>query len=215
MGSKHKKEDLRILRFNCSKQVHNDFIKNRLIYSLVFDNDWFGHEDYSSARTFLKEQLNDENSETLIKEYEDLKENSILTCYTDGSLREKEGKVTAGGAFLFYNKDKLLYKENFSIDTSMYDKINIHIVEYEALYRSIKYIQDKYPLPTYLTINFLTDSKVMTNQLKLFYRIRNKDVRTLNKKCLEELKVFHSWSIDNIERKENIEADFLAKKVTQ
>jgi len=129
-----------------------------------------------------------------------------LYVFTDGGARGNPGPAAIG----FVIKDssgKILVEQGKSIG-----RATNNIAEYQAVIEALRWIASNVGHQT-LAINFFLDSNLVVNQLNGFFKVKNKNLKSLiiKVKTLEReisQKVFYNY----ICREKNKKADFLVRK---
>lgn len=124
-----------------------------------------------------------------------------VSIYIDGAARGNPGPAGVGIVLKEGNKTiKALYK--YLGDTTN------NIAEYSAL---ITGLQEAVALG-YKNAKLYLDSKLVVQQLKGDYRVKNNNIKILFDKAIDLINKFENIKIIKIERRENKEADKLANK---
>ena len=156
---------------------------------------------------------------SLMNELDAIKEHSQLKIFLDGSVNVQsspEGvadEVKAGCGFLIESNDEVLHQFSCSLPI-MYDgiKTNSHIAEYESLFRCLSYLEKTQKNLGFLTLEIWSDSKNLVRQMNGDARIRNSVIRSFRDKIQNQIKSFHSVTINFLPREENGRANLLARE---
>ncbi len=129
----------------------------------------------------------------------------ILKVFTDGGSKGNPGPSSIGGVGHINNKKIFEFKKSIGIATN-------NDAEYQALIEAFQNILKLSPLPS--KIEFYSDSRLMVNQVKGLFKIKNGRIReyVLKIRGLEQevnLPITYSY----VPREQNVEADLLVNSV--
>jgi len=115
----------------------------------------------------------------------------IIRIYTDGAARGNPGK-SASGYHVYINSQLV-------IEGAFYNGIcTNNIAEYEAALKALEKVYNEYGRSN--SIKLYSDSKLMVNQLKHLYKIKNETLKKLNARVLEIAGKFDSCEFVNVPR---------------
>ncbi len=129
----------------------------------------------------------------------------ILKVFTDGGSKGNPGPSSIGGVGHINDKKIFEFKKSIGIATN-------NDAEYQALIEAFQNILKLSPRPS--KIEFYSDSRLMVNQVKGLFKIKNGRIReyVLKIKGLEQevnLPITYSY----VPREQNVEADLLVNSV--
>lgn len=140
----------------------------------------------------------------------------ILKIYTDGGSKGNPGPSSIGGVFFLDKKKIFDFKKSIGIATN-------NDAEYQALINALEIINPKFQVPNKLKISnfenvkqieFYSDSRLMVNQAKGLFKVKNGRIREyiLKIRGLEqEINLPISYHL--IPREQNQEADKLVNSI--
>lgn len=136
----------------------------------------------------------------------------ILKIYTDGGSKGNPGPSSIGGVGYFDGKQIFEFKKSIGIATN-------NDAEYKALIEALTNIKDPVSAKTSVgkqisKIEFYSDSRLMVNQVKGLFKVKNGKIREyiLKIRGLEQ-EINLPISYHYIPREQNIEADLLVNTV--
>ncbi|NHZ85171.1 MAG: reverse transcriptase-like protein [Planctomycetia bacterium] len=129
-----------------------------------------------------------------------LDDSKSVKLYVDGAADLHTKTAGIGGVF-YRNGDEL-----FSFSEFIGSATN-NEAEYKAL---IKGLEESHNL-NILSISIFADSELVVKQINGDYKVKNERMQILNKKVINLLKNFNSWSIVHVPREKNSVADKLSK----
>lgn len=129
----------------------------------------------------------------------------ILKVFTDGGSKGNPGPSSIGGVGYIDGKKAFEFKKSIGIATN-------NDAEYRALIEAFINISKLIPRP--LKIEFYSDSRLMVNQVKGLFKIKNGRIReyVLKIKGLEQ-EVNLPITYNYVPREQNVEADLLVNSV--
>lgn len=140
----------------------------------------------------------------------------ILKIYTDGGSKGNPGPSSIGGVFFLNQKKVFDFKKSIGIATN-------NDAEYQALIQALEIINLKSQVPNKLEtlnfkeiseVNFYSDSRLMVNQVKGLFKVKNGRIREyiLKIRGLEqEINLPVSYHL--VPREQNQEADRLVNSI--
>lgn len=140
----------------------------------------------------------------------------ILKIYTDGGSKGNPGPSSIGGVFYFDKKEVFDFKKSIGIATN-------NDAEYQALINALEIINpksqvpNKFKIPNFKTakqIEFYSDSRLMVNQVKGLFKVKNGRIREyiLKIRGLEQ-EIDLPISYHLVPREQNQEADKLVNSI--
>jgi ribonuclease HI len=134
----------------------------------------------------------------------------MLTVHTDGGCSGNPGPIGIGYVIEATDKDGITQKY------TKYESFNFkgtnNQAEYLALLHCLQDILNNDNLNEEREISIFSDSKLMVEQIKGNYKVKNDSIKALYKYVMKLLNQFDSWKIQHVLREYNAEADALAKK---
>jgi ribonuclease HI len=129
----------------------------------------------------------------------------ILKVFTDGGSKGNPGPSSIGGVGYIDSKKVFDFKKSIGIATN-------NDAEYKALIEAFINILKLLPRPS--KIEFYSDSRLMVNQVKGLFKIKNGRIReyVLKIKGLEQ-EVDLPITYNYVPREQNVEADLLVNSV--
>lgn len=129
----------------------------------------------------------------------------ILKVFTDGGSKGNPGPSSIGGVGYIDKKKVFEFKKSIGIATN-------NDAEYRALIEAFVNILKQTPLPS--KIEFYSDSRLMVNQVKGLFKIKNGRIReyVLKIRGLEQ-EVNLPITYNYVPREQNVEADLLVNSV--
>lgn len=125
-----------------------------------------------------------------------------ITIYTDGGSRGNPGPAAGAFILLDENGTQLCAEAKFlSVATN-------NIAEYTALACAL----EKAKAIGADNLKIFSDSELMVKQLNGDYKVKNDNLRSLFKQCLDTLDQFQNWQISHIPREKNKLADQLVNR---
>ena len=156
-----------------------------------------GNEDMENYQNYL------EKIKTIVLEIQELNKNATSDTYTmyfDGASRGNPG--ISGIGYVIYSNSTKIYEYSKYIG----DSCTNNYAEYTAIYEGIKWCLDN----RIEDVIIKGDSLLIINQLKGIYKISSENLKEINNKCSNMLKLFKNYDIQHIDRSKNSEADKLA-----
>lgn len=129
----------------------------------------------------------------------------ILKVFTDGGSKGNPGPSSIGGVGYMDEKKIFEFKKSIGIATN-------NDAEYKALIEAFANILEQMPRPS--KIEFYSDSRLMVNQVKGLFKVKNGRIREyiLKIKGLEQA-VGLPITYNYVPREQNVEADLLVNSV--
>jgi len=121
--------------------------------------------------------------------------------YIDGSSRGNPGE--AGCGFVIYSEGKKLLEKSIYLGVKTNNE-----AEYFGLIEALKAAREV----GCEEIMVYSDSELLVNQINGVYKVRALNLKPLRDEALSLLKFFKKWQITHINREQNFETDFLAKR---
>ncbi|MGM0366755.1 MAG: ribonuclease HI family protein [Actinomycetota bacterium] len=125
-----------------------------------------------------------------------------LKIFFDGGSRGNPGP-SAIGAVVYDDKGKKIEEVSECIGNQ-----TNNVAEYRALARALEVAQ-KYDLESIILV---TDSKLVHNQLKKTWKLKNQNLRKIYLEIISKLKQYSAVDLRLVPREENSEADALVNK---
>lgn len=144
-----------------------------------------------------------------------------LTCHTDGSIRMSRGSKTeiigAGGAFVVKSQNKTIMKDSFPIPASYQiedyiQRTSAPMAEYQAVLSAILSIKSAHPNPSIINLTIYTDAQTLYKQLNQESKTKHPILIAFRKKILLESSSFKSFTVVNVPRENNKEANRMCIK---
>ena len=120
----------------------------------------------------------------------------------DGGARGNPGPAGIG-ALIRSTDGKVLAEEHEFIGNA-----TNNVAEYRALLLGL----EKALEIGVVDVEIVNDSELVARQIKGEYKVKNVELKPLFYKSLEKLEKFNSWSIKNVPRDQNSDADALANQ---
>lgn len=134
----------------------------------------------------------------------DVPQSELIEIYTDGASLGNPGNAGVG-AFVQTTEGEEIYSisEPIGVATN-------NVAEYSALLTACRFLnqtdlKDKF-------CHFKLDSELVVKQVNGIYKIKNPDLRDLNKQIQSELVKIRRWKISHVKREFNKVADKLSKE---
>ncbi len=131
-----------------------------------------------------------------------MEEYKYLRIFFDGGSRGNPGP-SAVGVVIYDHEDNKIGQVSEYIG-----KHTNNIAEYTALEKALEYIEKI----NAQNIIFLTDSKLVHNQMKKIWKIKDKRILAIYLRLTEKLSKYNTVDLRLIPREENIEADRLVNE---
>ncbi|MFA5770164.1 MAG: ribonuclease HI family protein [Patescibacteria group bacterium] len=137
----------------------------------------------------------------------------ILKVFTDGGSKGNPGPSAIGGVGYLNSKKVFDFKKSIGIATN-------NDAEYQALIHAFEIINpksqnpNKIQVPNLKQIQFYSDSRLMVNQVKGLFKVKNDRIREyiLKIRGLEQ-EIALPISYHYVPREQNVEADLLVNSV--
>lgn len=132
----------------------------------------------------------------------------ILKIFTDGGSKGNPGPSAIGGVGYIYGKKIFNFKKSIGIATN-------NDAEYQALIRALEQILNiKSKIINLKKIEFYSDSRLMVNQVKGLFKIKNGKIKEyiLIIRGLEQ-EVNLPIAYNYVPREQNVEADLLVNSI--
>lgn len=133
---------------------------------------------------------------------DDVQKRSVWKLYTDGAARNNPGPAGAG-VYLLKDKKPIIKKGHF-----LKSRTN-NQAEYLALLLGIFYAKDRVDPKD--TLHVIADSQLLVRQMTGHYRVRNPELKRLQRAAFMLLKSF-SYTMRHVLREDNVHADELANE---
>ncbi len=128
----------------------------------------------------------------------------LIEIYTDGASFGNPGK--AGAGVLVQTSDR---EEIFTLAEPIGVATN-NVAEYTALLMACQFLTQTDLKEKYC--HFKLDSELVVKQINGIYKIKNPDLRDLNKQIQSELSKINAWKVSHVRREYNTVADKLSKE---
>ncbi len=115
----------------------------------------------------------------------------LLRIYTDGAARGNPGKSASG--YSVYSGSRILYK-----NTEYNGTATNNIAEYKAVINALQSVLQK--MGPENDIEIYSDSKLMVNQIKGSYKVKDKGLMEQHAKAMKLLSSFSSYKIYDVPR---------------
>ena len=126
----------------------------------------------------------------------------VVKIYTDGSCRGNPGPAGIGILIIDgYGNEIIKISEYIGSATN-------NIAEYCAILRAIEECMKR----KIKSVEFLTDSQLLVNQVNKVYKVTDEELKILYVKLMGKIMNFNNWRIKHIPREENQIADALANQ---
>lgn len=125
-----------------------------------------------------------------------------VRVFTDGGARGNPGPAAIGVVILDEN-DNMISQSGKYIGTA-----TNNVAEYSALIEALELLKE---IDVYRVI-FYTDSSLVYNQIKGFWKIKNPDMKLLNEQAKKMLYELPGYNFIHIPREKNKDADRLVNK---
>jgi ribonuclease HI len=129
----------------------------------------------------------------------------MLTAFTDGAARGKNGQGPASSAFWVVNK------MDGSALVEQYRKIGVatnNVAEFTALIMFLEWAVKRGSQK----VEIFSDSELMVRQINGIYAVRNEGIRPLFEKATYLLEKIPEWYLNWVPRDQNSHADKLANQ---
>lgn len=127
---------------------------------------------------------------------------NYLKIFFDGGSRGNPGPSAIGAVIYDHNGKKIEQVSEYI------GKQTNNIAEYCALDKSLE-VAEKYKVEKIILV---TDSKLVHNQLKKTWRLKNKNLQEIYMRIMDKLKHYSTVDLRLVPRRENKEADALVNK---
>lgn len=124
-----------------------------------------------------------------------------VICYIDGASRGNPGLSGIG-----FVVNELKNNNNLFKFSKFIGKTTNNVAEYTALIYALEYLQKN----KYERIKIFSDSKLLVEQIRGKYQVKNPGLKDLNKKAKLLISTFKQFDIEHTYRSGNKEADNLA-----
>jgi len=125
--------------------------------------------------------------------------------FVDGTSLGNPGKGGAG-VVLMSRKGEVLLREGRPLGW-----VTNNMAEYKALILGLKEAKRR----GWEEIEVFSDSELMVRQINGSYRVKDEKLKGLHEEAQGLLKGFYRWSVTHIPRRENREADLLARRAAR